>query len=86
MTEGLSIRASRDSVCSLLTAPERASVSDGASTRLTQGEEYVDLLHIDRGVCRAVATTTVTGQVVARRAVHADSWRRVLAHLVSART
>jgi hypothetical protein len=72
---------SRESVFGLLTELERASVASGGATRLSEGEEYLDLRHVERGVRRALATTTVTGNAIARRAVHDDTWRRILGYL-----
>ncbi len=73
----------RESVLSLLTDEENASVSSAESTRLSEGEEYLDLQHLDSGVRRALATTTVTGNALPRRAVHADTWRKILTQLAA---
>lgn len=74
----------RQNVLDLLTDAESADVSNAESTRLSEGEEYLDLQHLEAGVRRAIATTTVTGNALARRAVHPDSWRKILACLADA--
>jgi len=75
----------RESVLSLLTDAENASVSNAESTRLSEGEEYLDLQQLDSGVRRALAMTTVTGNALPRRAVHDDTWKKILALLSQSR-
>lgn len=71
----------RESIFGLLTERERASVAGAGAMRLAEGEEYLDLSQVDRGVRRALATTTVTGNAIARSAVHDDTWRKILSYL-----
>ena len=74
---------SRDAILKLLSDEETARVStaEGASG-LTEGAEYLDLEHLDRGVQRAKAATVVTmGHVLPRRAVREETWRKILTQL-----
>ena len=49
---------------------------------LTNGEEYVDLTQIDRGVCTSRGTTaSPMGVVLPERAVHPATWVKVVAGL-----
>jgi hypothetical protein len=53
-----------------------------ASSGLTEGGEYLDLEHLDRGVQRPKAAIKVTmGQVLPRSAVCDETWSKILAHL-----
>jgi uncharacterized membrane protein len=74
--------ATRDQVLELLTDDEVSKVSlaetDG---QIAEGEEYVDLLHMDRGVRRALAGSTAGGRL-ARKAVQDETWGRITSLLV----
>ena len=73
----------RDVILKLLSDEETARVStaEGASG-LTEGAEYLDLEHLDRGVQRAKAATGVTmGHLLPRSAVRGETWRKILAQL-----
>jgi hypothetical protein len=73
----------RDTILGLLSEEETARVStaEGVS-ELTEGAEYLDLEHLDRGVQRAKAATAVTmGHILPRNAVRVETWRKILAHL-----
>ena len=74
---------SRDTLLKLLSDEEIAKVSTAeAASGLSQGDEYVDLEHLDQGVRRSDPGTEITmGHVVPRNAVSAASWARILAHL-----
>ena len=67
---------------------EIAKVSTAEATSgLTEGGEYLDLEHLDRGVQRAKAEIRVTmGQVLPRSAVRDETWGKFLAHLVTGDT
>jgi hypothetical protein len=77
----------RDSVLKLLSDDEVAKVSTAeTAARLADGDEYLDLEHIDRGVQRAGGTATPMGRVLPRKAVHADTWSKILTQLAAPRT
>jgi hypothetical protein len=69
----------RESVLKLLSDDEVASVSTAeTAARLLDGEEYLDLGQLDRGVQQATRSATVMGHVLPRRAVHKDTWSKIL--------
>ena len=74
---------SRDAILNLLSDDEIAKVSTAETAAgLVEGSEYLDLEHLDQGVCRARATTKISmGRILPRAAVHPDTWAKVLAHL-----
>ena len=74
---------SRDALLKLLSDEEIARVSTAETAAgLTQGDEYVDLEHLDQGVRRAdPAIKVAMGHAVPRSAVSAASWARILAQL-----
>lgn len=61
----------RDTILKLLSDEEIAKVSTAeAASELTEGGEYLDFEHLDRGVQRAKAATKITiGHVLPRSAV-----------------
>ena len=72
----------RDTILKLLSNEETAKVSTAeAATELTEGAEYLDLEHLDRGVQRAKAGTVTLAHVVPRSAVRDETWRKSLAQL-----
>lgn len=76
----------RDTILMLLSDDENAKVSNAeAALRPTQGEEYLDLQHLDRGVQRAKAVTpnATRGHILPRSAVSEATWSKILAHLAS---
>ena len=69
----------RENVLKLLSDDEVASVSTAeAATRLLDGEEYVDLEQLERGVQQARKAGPAMGRVLPRRAVHKDTWGKIL--------
>lgn len=69
----------RESVLKLLSDDEVASVSTAeTAARLLDGEEYLDLGQLDRGVQQATRSATVMGHALPRRAVHKDTWSKIL--------
>jgi hypothetical protein len=69
----------RESVLKLLSDEEVAKVCTAeATTRLLDGEEYLDLEHLDLGVQQAEKTTQGMGGVLPRRTVHKETWSRIL--------
>jgi hypothetical protein len=77
----------RDSLLKLLSDDELARVSNAETAdHLSDGEEYLDLERLDQGVCLARGTTTVMGRVLARKAVHEDTWGKIMTQLASSGT
>jgi hypothetical protein len=52
---------------------------------LSTGDEYLDLEHIEDGVQRAGSSPVPMGRVLPRKAVHADTWTKILAQLTPTR-
>jgi hypothetical protein len=74
----------REGILKLLSDDETASVSNAETApRLQDGDEYIDLERIDRGVQKAPGTHTPMGRVLPRKAVHAATWTRIVAQLVT---
>jgi len=74
----------RDTILKLLSDEENAKVSSAeGSVGLLQGEAYVDLEHLDRGIQRADSAMTkgTIGHIVPRRAVRGETWSKILAQL-----
>jgi hypothetical protein len=72
----------RDSVLKLLSDSEIASVSTAESApRLADGDEYLDLTQLARGVQRAPGPSTPMGHVLPKKAVHEATWKKIVAHL-----
>jgi hypothetical protein len=66
----------------LLSDDEVASVSMAeTATTLSQGDEYLDLAQLDRGVRRAAGTPTALSNVLSRSAVCEATWSKVLTML-----
>ncbi|HJX62432.1 MAG TPA: hypothetical protein VJ860_00600 [Polyangia bacterium] len=78
LTENLT----RENVLKLLSDGEVASVSMAETAlRLLDGEEYLDLEHLDRGVQKTGKLPTVMAGVLPRRTVHKDTWGKIVALL-----
>jgi hypothetical protein len=76
--------ATRDSVLKLLSETELARVSTAESSPpLPEGEEYLDLEHVERGVRRAPETVAATALVLPRKSLPPKTWSRIVAHLVA---
>lgn len=72
----------RDSLLKLLSDDEVASVSTAeVSVRLSDGEEYLDLEHLEKGVQRADVTTSPMKHLITRKAVQEKTWEKILAQL-----
>jgi hypothetical protein len=71
---------------SLLSEGEMAGLAEAdAKTHLRRGDEYLDLEQLQRGVQRADGTATSMGQLLPRKAIHEDTWRRLLRQLKTER-
>jgi hypothetical protein len=66
----------------LLSDDEVASVSTAeTAVALAEGDEYLDLTQLDRGVRRAAGASTALCNVLPRRAVCEATWNKVLTEL-----
>ena len=73
----------RDSILKVLSDEEVASVSTAETAdRLMDGDEYLDLEQLRQGVQKALQTTIPMGRVLPRKAVHANTWNKIVAQLV----
>jgi hypothetical protein len=70
----------RDSILKLLSDDEVARVSTAETAgKLSPGEQYLDLEHIDRGVRVATLTRDMsTANLLPKRAVADETWRKIL--------
>ena len=74
----------RAAILKLLSAGEIASVGSAETKAgLRKGDEYLDLEHLQQGVQRADGKTSAASPLP-RRAVHEDTWRRILRQLSAA--
>ncbi len=75
----------RDSLLRLLSDDEISKVSTAETALgLTKDDEYLDLEHLERGVQRAPATAPM-GEVLPKKAVQANTWRKILIWLAANR-
>ena len=79
---------SRDHIMNLLSDAEVATVSTAeAAPALAVGDEYLDLEHLEQGVRQATPAagpTTMRG-VLPRKAVHPDTWLKIMSYLSTPR-
>jgi hypothetical protein len=74
----------RANVLAMLNDDEIASVSTAETAeRLGDGDEYLDLEHLDRGVCRARSASTSMGSVLPRKSVPPPTWTKLIACLAA---
>jgi hypothetical protein len=72
----------RDSLLKLLSDDEVARVSTAeTAARLADGDDYVDLQQLDRGVQRATGATASIGHLLPRKAVREATWSAIVARL-----
>jgi hypothetical protein len=72
----------RDSILRLLSDDEIAAVSTAeTAARLSRGDQFIDLEHLDRGVQRALGRTPPMGRVLPRKAVSAKTWAKIVNQL-----
>jgi hypothetical protein len=70
---------SREKILMLLSDDEVASVSTAeTTTQPVDGEEYIDLDHLDQGVRSSLGTAATMSHLLLRRSVHTDTWKKVL--------
>ena len=76
----------RDKVMKLLSDAEIAKVSTAESeTRLDEGDEYLDLEHLEEGVRKADGLIVDMGRVLPRKAIHEETWGKILAAVTAQR-
>ena len=77
------IFATRDALLKLLSEDEVARLSTNeAGPRLPDGDEYVDLEQLRKGVQRVAPYSIVRmGHVLPRSAIRAETWRKICARL-----
>ncbi len=76
----------RNAIMNLLSDEEVARVSTAeTAVRLADGDEYIDLERLNQGVHRAsqAAHPTPMGRVLPRKAVHQDTWSKILVKLTN---
>jgi hypothetical protein len=73
----------RDTIMNILSDAETTKVTIAEGSALPEGEEYVDLEQLDKGVLLAGATMSkeTMGHILPRSAVHGDTWTKILAQL-----
>jgi hypothetical protein len=81
-TDNRSEYQTRDKVMSLLSDSEVATVSNAETAeKLADGDEFVDLTQLGRGVQRAGASSIPMGRVLPRKAVQEATWNKILSSL-----
>lgn len=72
----------RENILMLLTDDEVASVCTAeTAARPLDGEEYLDLEDLRRGVRSTIGKTPDMGRLLLRRAVHPSTWTKILKRL-----
>jgi len=75
-TEAKTPYLTRESVLKDLSDEEVASVSTAeATSHLSNGDEYLDLDHLEKGIRRD------QGHVLPKKAVHEQTWRKIMGQL-----
>ena len=71
---------SRDSILKILTDEEAVRVRGrGMATLLIEGDEFIDLAEIERGVQRA--GQSIPADVLPRKAVYENTWKKIVTNL-----
>lgn len=72
----------RETILELLSDDEVAQVSTAeTAAHLVNGDEYLDLEHLNLGVQQAYGTATPTGNVLPKKSVHGPTWTKIAALL-----
>lgn len=84
MNDDLGQYLNRHGILNLLSDAEvaRVSTAETAQTML-DGDEYLDLEHLDWGVQRAPGADTPMGHVLPRKALREETWSKILRHLAA---
>jgi hypothetical protein len=81
-TNSTAAPVTRASLMKLMSDEEVARVSNAESQpRLLDGDEYLDLVHLDQGVLHADTGSIDMTHIVPKKAVHLDTWAKLVAHL-----
>jgi hypothetical protein len=73
----------REVILKLLNDDEVAAVSTAETAdRLQDGEKFVDLDHLERGIQRATSAPMTMGPTLPRKAVHDMTWKKIEAAMV----
>jgi hypothetical protein len=74
--------SARISIMMLLTDQETARVTTAeAGARIADGEEFLDLEQLERGIQSAASRTPLAmGHIMPRSAVGNDTWKRIVTH------
>ena len=74
----------RENILRLLSDDEIASTSTAETTTAPlEGEEFLDLNDLGRGVRAALGSTTGMSHLLLRRSVRQDTWKKILEQLRS---
>ena len=77
--------ATRDDLLKILSDEEVVGLSSAKTgTLIALGAEFIDLTEIERGVQRA-GEVHPTKDVLPRKAVHENTWRKIVANLTARR-
>ncbi len=69
----------RDAILKLLSDDEVSAVSEAETApKLSEGDEYVDLAQLDRGVRTAGADALNMSRVLPKKSVQATTWSKIL--------
>jgi hypothetical protein len=75
---------SRDTILKMLSDDETGRVSTAeTAVNLPKGDDYIDLEQLERGVQKATGKAPVMGHVLSRRAVHKDTWSKIVAEVTA---
>jgi hypothetical protein len=75
----------REIIFQLLSNSEVDTISSAATkARLGNGDEYIDLQELELGVQRIRGTARPAGDVLVRKAIYEDTWRKVVRQLTAA--
>jgi len=81
-TDNRTAYVTRETILQLLSDDEVATVSTAETApRLSAGDEYVDLEHLDDGVRRAGGMIESMGRLLPKKAVHEATWAKILTKL-----
>ncbi len=74
----------RETILDLLSDDETAKVSNAESGTLAEGDEYLDLAAIEKGVQRTDGVAIPIGQVIPKKAVLDRTWRAIMQRISDA--
>ncbi len=75
--------ATRSEVLRLLSDDEAGLVATAETKQLPEGDEYLDLEHLERGVQISEGPTTSSRHVLPRSAVRMATWSKILTVLAT---